>query len=62
MEEAPLIPLLFHLPIPLRHPSSSDIYPNILSRSPSNTNPRTAKLSLLATVELCSVKTWPKPG
>ena len=53
MEEAPLIPLSFHLPIPLRHPSSSDISPNILSRSPSNRNPRAAKPSPLASTELC---------
>lgn len=53
MEEAPLIPLLFHLPISLRHPSSSNIYPNVLSRSPSNRNPCAAKPSPLASVELC---------
>lgn len=53
MEEAPLIPLLFHLPISLRHPSSSNIYPNVLSRSPSDRNPCAAKPSPLASVELC---------
>ena len=53
MEQDPLIPLSFHLPIPLRHPSFGDIYPNILSRSSSNRNPSAAKPSPLASVELC---------
>lgn len=52
MEEAPLILLFFHLPIPLRYPSFHAIYPNTLSRFPSN------KIPVLpgptqASVELC---------
>lgn len=35
MEEAPLILLLFHLPVTLRYPSFHAIYPNTLSRFPS---------------------------
>lgn len=39
MEEAPLILLLFHLPIILRCPCFHAIYPNTLSRFPSNKIP-----------------------
>lgn len=54
MEEAPLILLLFRLPIPLRYPSFRAIYPNTLSRFPSNKIQNcAAKPSPLASVELC---------
>lgn len=54
MEEAPLILLLFRLQIPLRYPSFRAIYPNTLSRFPSNKiQNRAARPSLLASVELC---------
>lgn len=38
-------PIVVSPPDPLRHPSSSNFYPNILPKAPSNRNPRTTKPS-----------------
>lgn len=51
--EAPLILLLFHLPVTLRYPCFHAIYPNTLSRFPSNKIPPAARPSPLASEELC---------